>query len=124
MIAASARMSGTTLPVSSNLKRGSMASRRAAAWTAARTRAARTRRLPAVDFFVAAVVVGFRTVGLVAVETVFRAVDVRTAAFDCAGRPTATTAARKQNSREAAENRVRITGKPLCRKLLRTVSAL
>ena len=112
------------MPVSSNLKRGSMASRRAAACTAALPRAARTRCALAFEVFVVAAVVGFRTAGLVVLETVFRAADVRTAAFDCAGRPKATMAASEQNSREAVEYLVRITGKPLCPKLLRIVSAL
>src|SRR5437867_3390562 len=125
MMAASARTSGTTLPVSSSLKRGSMASRRAAAWTAALARAPRTRRLLTVGFFVVAVVVAFLTAaGLATVETVFRADAARTAALDCTGRPMAATAARKKKSREAAAHQLRITGKPLCPRLLRNVSAL
>src|ERR1700753_1393707 len=43
MIAASARTSGTTLPASSSLNRGSIASRSAAAWTAALPRMTRVR---------------------------------------------------------------------------------
>src|SRR4026209_262300 len=125
MIAASARMSGTTLPVSSKLKRGLRASRRAAACCAARTRAARIRRLRAVDLAFEAVV-AFRTAGLraVGVETVFLAVVVPVAALDSAGTPTAVIAVRTQISRVAAANRTRITGKPLCDRLLRNVSAL
>src|SRR5262245_23090631 len=124
MIAASARTSGTTLPVSSNLKRGSSASRRAAACSAARDLAARTRRLCTVDRVVVAlavtaeafaVVVDFLTVGLRVVEVaaVFRVVVVRVAALDSAGTPTAEIAVRTQISRAAAANRARITGKPL-----------
>src|ERR1051325_6774776 len=126
MIAASARTSGTTLPVSSNLKRGSSASRRAAACCAARTRDARTRRLRAVDVVVLEAVVAFRTAGLRAVarDAVFFAVVVRVAALDGAGTPTAVIAVRTQISRAAAANRTRITGKPLCNRLLRNVSAL
>src|SRR5678816_1831224 len=121
MIAASARTSGTTMPVSSNLKRGSSASRSAAACTAARDLAARTRRLTvdrvvlAAVAAVFAVVVAFLTAGLRAVEVaaVFRAVVVRVAALDSAGTPTAEIAVRTQISRAAAANRARITGKPL-----------
>src|SRR6185295_19824395 len=99
MMAASARMSGTTLPLSSNLKRGSRASRRAAAWTAALPRAERTRRLLTVAFLAVAVVVAFLTAGFDAVvDTAFFADDVRTAALDCAGKPAAAIAATKQNS--------------------------
>src|SRR6266511_3429672 len=97
MMAASARMSGTTLPVSSNLKRGSIASRRAAACCAARPRAARVRRLT-VDRFVVAVLLAFFTAGFFAVETVLVADEEPTAALDCAGTPTTANAARKQNS--------------------------
>src|SRR5262252_5470750 len=108
MIAASARTSGTTLPVSSNLKRGSSASRRAAACSAARDLAARTRRLCTVDRVVVAalavvaeafaVVVDFLTAGLRVVEVaaVFRVVVVRVAALDSAGTPTAEIAVRTQ----------------------------
>src|SRR6185369_5918316 len=130
MIAASARTSGTTLPVSSNLKRGSRASRSAAACVAARARAARSRRLRAVDavvdFVVFEAVVVFRTAGLpaVEVETVLRVVVVRVAAPDGAGTPTAVIAVRTQMRRAAAANRTRITGKPLYDRLLRNVSAL
>src|SRR5215510_16074957 len=129
MMAASARTSGTTLPVSSNLKRGSSASRSAAACCAARTRAARTRRLRAVDvadFVVFDAVVVFRTAGLpaVEVETVLRVVVVRVAAPDGAGTPTAVIAVKTQIRRAAAANRTRITGKPLYDRLLRNVSAL
>jgi len=53
MIAASARTSGTTLPASSSLNRGSMASRSAAACTAAFVRAMRVRA-GVTDFVVAA----------------------------------------------------------------------
>src|SRR5262245_22070964 len=129
MIAASARTSGTTLPVSSNLKRGSSASRSTAACCAARARAARTRRLRAVDagdLVVFEAVVVFRTAGLpaVEVETVFLAVVVRVAALDGAETPTAVIAVRTQISRAVAANRTRITSKPLCDRLLRNVSAL
>src|SRR4029450_738854 len=126
MIAASARTSGTTLPVSSNLKRGSSASRSAAACCAARRRDAPRRRLRAVDFVVLEAVLVFRTAGLLAVEleTVFRPVVVRVAAPDGAGTPTAVIAVRTQISRAVAANRTRITGKPLCDRLLRNVSAL
>src|SRR5262245_36030460 len=126
MMAASARTSGTTLPVSSNLKRGSSASRSAAACREARARAALARRLRAVDFVVFEAVVVFRTAVLRAVEvvTVLRAVVVRVVALDGAGTPTAAIAVRTQISRAAAANRTRITGKPLCGRLLRNVSAL
>src|SRR2546429_239102 len=70
MIAASARTSGTTLPVSSNLKRGSMASRSAAACWAALVRAARTRRLLAAGFFAVVAVVAFAVVAVVVVVVV------------------------------------------------------
>src|SRR3954462_9810603 len=110
MMAASARISGTTLPRSSNLKRGSIASRKAAACCAARTRAARTRRLAA-GFFAA--VVAFPTAGFLTVEAVFFWAEERTAALDCAGRPTVASDATKQKSLAAAENRFRITDKPL-----------
>ena len=139
MIAASARTSGTTLPVSSNLNRGSSASRSAAA-CAARRRDARTWRLraAAVAFVVLEAVVAFeavvvleavvvfRTAGLLAVEleAVFRPVVVRVAALDGAGTVTAVIAVRTQISRAVAANRTRITGKPLCDRLLRNVSAL
>src|SRR4026209_2619026 len=121
MMAASARTSGTTLPVSSNLKRGSSASRKAAACCAARSRDARTRRLRVVDFVAFEAVIVFRTTGLraVAVGTAFFAVVVRVAAPDDAGTPTAVIAVRTQNSRTAAANRTRITGKPLFNRLLR-----
>src|SRR5437867_1581928 len=112
MIAASARMSGTTLPVSSNLKRGSMASRSAAACWAALVRATRARRLLAVGFFavvavvvfavVPVVVVAFLTTGFFAV-TVFLDEVVPTAALDCTGSATAVSTARKQISLAAAE---------------------
>src|SRR5262245_20165706 len=107
MMAASARTSGTTLPVSSNLKRGSSASRRAAACCAARTRAARKRRLRAVDLVGFEAVVAFRTAGLLAaaVETVFLTVVVRVAALDGAETPTAVIAVRTQIRRVAAANR-------------------
>src|SRR5262245_51913488 len=126
MMAASARTSGTTLPVSSNLKRGSSASRSAAACRAARRRDARARRLLAVDFVVFAVVVVSLTAGLrvVAVETAFRAVVVPVAALEGAGTPIAEIAERTQIRRATAANRCRITGKPLCDRLLRNVSAL
>src|SRR6185503_3120421 len=126
MMAASARTSGTTLPVSSNLKRGSSASRRAAACCAARTRAARNRRLRAVDFVVFEAVVAFRTAVLLAVvaEAVFLAVVVPVAALDGSGTPTAVIAVRTQIRRAAVVNRSRITGKPLYDRLLRNVSAL
>src|SRR6185503_2584175 len=97
MMAASARMSGTTLPTSSNLKRGSMASRRAAACRAARVRAARTRALLARR----AVVAGFLTAGFFAVETVFFWAETRVAAPDCAGTPIVATIARTQKSHDA-----------------------
>src|SRR5512138_3584875 len=126
MMAASARTSGTTLPVSSNLKRGSSASRSAAACCAARAHAARRRRLRAVDFVAFEAVVVFLTAGLLAVEveTVLRVVVVRVAALVGAGTPTAVIAVRTQISRAAAANRTRITGKPLYDRLLRNVSAL
>src|ERR1041384_8155141 len=123
MMAASARTSGTTLPLSSNLKRGSIASRSAAAWMAARVRAALTRRVVAAGFFAVTAVVVFRTAGFFAVATVFLWAVV-VAALDCAGTPMVAAATRKQNRREAAANRLRITGKPLRPKLLRYVSAL
>src|SRR5262245_66463816 len=97
MIAASARTSGTTLPVSSNLNRGSSASRSAAACRAARRRDARNCRLRAAVGFVGfEAVVVFRTAGLLAVEleTVFRPVVARVAALDGAGTPTAVIAIR------------------------------
>ena len=73
-----------------------------------------------------AAVVVFLTAGLRAVEVVavFRVVVVRVAALDSAGTPTAEIAVRTQIRRAAAANRARITGKPLCDRLLRNVSAL
>ena len=62
--------------------------------------------------------------GVFAVETVLAEADLRTAALDCAGMPMTEIAARKQKSRENATIRRLITGKPLCPKLLRNVSAL
>jgi len=58
------------------------------------------------------------------VETVFFVVEAPACALDCAGTPTTAIAARKQKSLEIATHRIRITGKPLCPKLLRNVSAL
>src|SRR5438132_2097292 len=124
MMAASARTSGTTLPVSSNLNRGSIASRSAAACWAALMRAALTRRRLTGGFFAVAAGVAFRTTGFFAVVTVFFDDVLPTAALDCVGSPTTVIIANKQISLAAAENRFRITGKPLCGKLLRNVSAL
>src|SRR5262249_46752086 len=121
MMAASARMSGTTLPLSSNLKRGCMASRWAAAACAARLRATVARRVAAVLF---------RATGFRAVVAVFLVVDADfvavepVAALVRMGSPTAETNANTQMSLAAAEDRVRITGKPLRDRLLRNVSAL
>src|ERR1700741_822873 len=99
MMAASARMSGTTLPESSNLKRGSMASRRAAACWAGPARAGRARVLVV---RAAVVEVDFLTAGVFAVEAVvFFWADARTAALDCAGRPIVATIATQQKSLDA-----------------------
>ena len=75
------------------------------------------------DFVVFEAVVAFRTAGLV-VEAVFLTVVLPVAALDGAGTPTAVIAVRTQISRAVAANRTRITGKPLCDRLLRNVSAL
>src|SRR5689334_19776786 len=126
MIAASARTSGTTLPASSSLNRGSMASRSAAACTAAFVRATRVRAGMTVFAFTgafaaagfAAVVVEVavlwttrRFVGVVVLAVVD--VEVPTPAHAWPGRMTAETVTQKQISRNAAKNRDRITGKPL-----------
>jgi hypothetical protein len=103
-----------------------MASRSAAACWAARVRATRARRVAAVDPVDRCedAAVAFLTAGFFAVETVFFVVEAVVCALDCAGPPTTAIAARKQKSLEIVTNRIRITAKPLCRKLLRNVSAL
>jgi hypothetical protein len=121
-MAASARMSGTTLPASSSLKRGSMASRSAAAWTAALPRTERARRRAAAALDAAAPdTAGFFSVSFVGADEL--SVDCRTAAFAIAGTPRAVTATTQQISRIVAQNRFRITGNPLGDTLLRNVSA-
>jgi hypothetical protein len=101
------------LPASSNLKRGSIDSRSVAAASAARERAAVARRAAAVlravvDGFFAAVVVFFVVVAVFRVVVVWPA-----AALACIGSPMAVAKNRTLISLAAAENRVRITGKPL-----------
>src|SRR5690242_17430823 len=106
MIAASARTSGTTLPASSSLKRGSIASRSAAACTAAFVRATRVRAGVAV----------FAGAGLAAGEVevlaagrrlavVFLTVEdeVPAPAHAWPGRTIAEAVAQKQSSRTAAK---------------------
>src|SRR5688572_11085661 len=115
MMAASARMSGTSAPKSSNLKRGCWASASAFAAAAARALASAARRARA-DL---AEYAGFFLVGgafFVAVAEL----DGLVWADACvaAGSPKASTAATRQIGRTLLNSRARITGNPLRNNLL------
>src|SRR5688572_30501660 len=109
MIAASARMSGTSVPLSSSLYRGCCASFSSRARTAARARARRARRVLALDFvdFFLRVGLGFDAELGVPAE----AVSIGAAPFSVAN-PNTATAVSKQLSRHNLSSWVLITRKP------------
>lgn len=119
MIAAAARMSGTSAPVSSILKRGTCASWICLASAAALARASLARRARAVEveyFFAFLVLVTFFLLD----DAVL--VDFALAASN--GKPNATIVVSRQISRNARKSRNWVTGKPLNLIVLQEVSAL